>query len=780
MEEKGRTRSASELEQVSIGALVDVIEHSPTPAYLLRAVADDFVLEAVNASARAISPALVTMLGRGVSLLYRDQPEIIGDAQRCLREKKGVVREIDVRRHDRLEANQRQRLTFVFVEPDRLVIYAHDLAHPSNAEAALREAEQRYRSLVASVPDAVLIRGADGRVLACNEVAVELCGRTSQADLLGQLDILAPGIRIEDEGGASVSSRELPSVIVSQTGVGVKDRLFTQIRPDGSRKFVRVSVEPLRDSNGAVAGSVTLYADETVRISAERAARETAARLELALDAARMGTWEFEPGKGAGTWSPSLFDVFAMHGSARDFAGFWSRVHPDDRRMLSEVAQTLSRGTEGQTFEHEFRLLGDDGEWRWARARGRLELHDGVARMAGTLMDVTERRNLEEELRRAHRLESIGRLAGGLAHDFNNLLAAMLGSLELLEEVCPPEGLDDLATARHGAERARDLTRQLLAFARKQPIVLGAVDTASLVVKVERLLQRLVGPAIELVISAEPGLTVRADAAQLEQVLVNLVVNARDAMPAGGVLNVRVRADRHRLDVERDVVVIEVEDQGKGMDAETIRHVFDPFFTTKETGTGLGLASSYGIVQQHGGDILVDSEVGRGARFRIVLPRTTSVGSVRAEPAARSHGAGCVLVVDDEESVRKTTARLLKSLGYDVVLASNCDEAINVAQTHPLPIDVLLCDVAMPERSGAEVAREVARVRPTIRTLFVSGSPEGIERNPDRIESNPEGARCNGDSPGFLQKPYTRAALGAKLLALKAQPRGPQSKNAEG
>jgi CheY-like chemotaxis protein len=321
--------------------------------------------------------------------------------------------------------------------------------------------------------------------------------------------------------------------------------------------------------------------------------------------------------------------------------------------------------------------------------------------------------------------------------------------------VCPPEGREDLATARHGAERARDLTRQLLAFARKQPIVLGVLDMAALVTKVERLLQRLVGPTIELMIEAEQGLNVRADAAQLEQVLVNLVVNARDAMPGGGVLNLKVHADRLKLDVERDVVVLEVTDQGKGMDPDTIRHVFDPFFTTKDTGTGLGLASSYGIVQQHGGDILVDSELGRGARFRVVLPRCESVGSVRVEASTKTNGVGCVLVVDDEDSVRNTTARILKSLGYDVVLASSGDEAVSIAESHPLPIDVLLCDVAMPDRSGPDVAREVTRVRPNIRTLFVSGYPEGVENSIANA--------------AFLQKPYTRAALGAKLLALAAE-----------
>ncbi|MFZ5893534.1 MAG: ATP-binding protein [Myxococcota bacterium] len=739
-----------------LATLIEVLEHSPAAAYLLRAVDNDFVLEAVNATARAISPALETMLGRPVSLLYRDQPEIIADAWRCLHEKKVVVREILVRRHDRVEANQKQRLTFVFVEPDRLVIHARELEEVGNAQAALKESQERYRSLVASVPDAVLIRGADGRVLACNDVAVELCGRTSQADLMGQLQILGPGVWVEDEHGQRVPETELPSFTVIRSGVSVKGRLFTQVRADGTRKFVRVSVEPLRASTGAVAGSVTLYTDETVRITAERAVRETADRLEFALDAARMGTWEWQPGTDKGRWSSSLFRHFDIAGCAPGFAGFLERVHADDVGPLSALASKLSQGAKGETFEHEFRIVGNDGVTRWARVRGRIEHAEGDVRMVGTLMDVTERRLLEEELLRAHRLESIGRLAGGLAHDFNNLLAAMLGSLELLAEVCPPAGRDDLATARHAAERARDLTAQLLAFARKQPIVLGNVDLGQLVENIERMLRRLVGPTIELAIQTERGLTVRADAAQLEQVLVNLAVNARDAMPHGGVLNVRVRADRLRLDVVRDVVVLEVEDQGSGMDAETIRHVFDPFFTTKDAGTGLGLASSYGIVQQHGGDILVESEPGHGARFCVVLPRSMPSTSVRVEPAGTASGAGCILVVDDEDAVRKTTGKLLKSLGYDVVLASSGDEAVNIAATHPLPIDLLLCDVAMPDRSGPDVAREVMRLRPKIRTLLVSGYPEGAE--------------SSLESADFLQKPYTRAALGRKLRAMLGTP----------
>lgn len=743
---------ARESESVAVTSLIEALEHNPVPAYLLRAVEDDFVLESVNAAARALSPALEAMRGRKVSLLYRDQPQIIEDARRCLRERRALVRETQIRRHDRLEAKQEQRLTFVFVGPDRLVIYAQDLDRVANTDAALSESQERYRSLVASLPDAVLVRGADGRVLACNDVAVKLFGQTAQADLLGRLRVLAPGYVVEDEQGLEIPDDCLPSLQAVRTGASVSGRLLTLRRPDGSRRFIRVSVEPVRTRSGGVGGSVTLYTDDSQLIGAERAARESAARLEFALDAARMGSWRWEPATDDGSWSPSLYRLFDMSGAEPGFGSFLRHVHPDDLPLVQTLAQNLAAGAEGDTFEHEFRLLGNDGVARWARVRGRREKHDGVVRMAGTVMDVTERRRLEDELSRAHRLESIGRLAGGLAHDFNNLLAAMLGSLELLDERCPAEAKEDLATVRHGAERARDLTAQLLAFARKQPIVLDVVDLTALVGNVERMLRRLVGPTIELTVSAEGGLLVRADAAQLEQVLVNLVVNARDAMPQGGALGVRVRGERRPVGDAPESVVLEVEDHGSGMDSETIQHVFDPFFTTKDHGTGLGLASSYGIVLKHGGDILVDSEPGRGARFRVVLPRVRETVPARPAPSPERSGTGCVLLVDDEDAVRTTTARLLKSLGYDVLQAGSGREALEVARNHPGAIDVLLCDVAMPERSGPEVASEIQQIKPDIRVLFVSGYPDGGE-----------GVVT---AAGFLQKPFSRAALGAQLSAL--------------
>ena len=276
----------------------------------------------------------------------------------------------------------------------------------------------------------------------------------------------------------------------------------------------------------------------------------------------------------------------------------------------------------------------------------------------------------------------------------------------------------------------------------------------TIVQKVERLLQRLVGPSVALNVAAQQGACVRADAAQLEQVLVNLVANARDAMPAGGGIDVRV-ATELRAD-QSQWALLEVEDRGVGIAPEVLRHIFEPFFSTKVNGTGLGLASSYGVVKQHGGEIDVHSELGRGTLVRVHLPCVPDPVSVVANPTPVPRGRGCVLLVDDDENVRATTARLLQKMGYQVLVAPDGASALELARSHAGALDVLLCDVVMPGRCGPDVARDVLGVSPETRVLFISGYPQGAE-----------GALARH---AFLQKPYTRASLAEKLDALRASP----------
>lgn len=729
------------------------LESAPVSAYLLREVPSDFILEAVNAAARARAPGLVKVLGHGCTQLYRDQPQIIEFARECMRTKAPISCEVTVRRHDRLEADQRQRMAYIHLPPDRLIIFAADVNAAENLAAALSESDERYRSLLASLPHAVLLRGADERVLTCNDVAVELFGHHTAAEILGQVNVLSPNVQVTGENGEPVPADAFPSRRVVRGGEPVRDEVFSVRGPDNQTRFVRVSAEPLRTRTGQVGGSVTLYVDDTDRIQAQRSEREAAARLEMALEAASMGIWEWTPEGGAGSCSKSLARLFDVPEHPQAFASLLSRVHPEDTEGVLQWAKSASQRLDGQTSEHEFRVVGNDEKVRWARVRGRREPERGQAVLSGTLADVTARRQLEDSLREGRHLESVGRLAGGIAHDFNNLLTAMLGSLEMLADVCPVSAREDLATVRAGAERARDLTAQLLAFARKQSIILEAVDVGHLLYKAERLLLPLLGSRIALSISGPVGLTVRADPSQLEQVLVNLAANARDTMPGGGRLELRLSSVQDPA--RGELVVLDVTDTGPGIAQSALPHVFDPFFGGKVGSSNLALASCYGIVKQHGGDISVQSQVGKGTRFRIALPKSTGSSSLPPPVAAPIERKGCILVVDDEESVRNTTCRLLKSLGYEVLSAENGQRAVDVVQHHPGPIDVLLCDVAMPGENGPEVAQRVLGVRASMRVLFVSGYPEG-----ENVVS----------THGFLQKPYTRATLSEKLTSLWVGP----------
>jgi signal transduction histidine kinase/CheY-like chemotaxis protein len=730
-----------------------ILEHLPLTAYLLRAAGDDFVLEGVNAAARAKTPALSSMLGRPISLLYADQPQMIDDAKRCQRERTRIVRETAVRRHERVDA-VRQTLVFAPLGAEHIVIYAQEMGDDQTLSAELSEVQERYRSLVASLPLAMLLRGPDGRVLACNDLAAEIFGHASASDLWGKVDITASGYGFESVGGEPILEADSPSRRSARSGAVVTGELYRAIAPDGGERWLRVSVQPVRKRDGKLGGSVTLCADDTERVQAQHAEREAALKLQMALDAGRMGTWSYDPAADQGEWSPALDKVFCLSGERPGFQGHLEHIHPDDRSSAMHAMQQMLGATDGQAFEHEHRIVGDDGVTRWARIRGRVERSPKGLRLFGTAMDVTERRHLQDELLHASRLESLGRLAGGLAHDFNNLLAAMLGSIELLGDVCPAAGQEDLDTMRHITLRARDLTAQLLAFARQQRIELETFELGSLVKKVERMLRHLVGPTIDLMLddATAPGVSlhVRADAAQLEQVLVNLVVNARDAMPKGGRVTVRLGAETDAAGAEW--VVLEVRDRGSGIQSQHLAHVFDPFFTTKLSGTGLGLASSYGVVQTHGGTITVESAPGLGATFTVKLPRVpperASTPSLRASSSAR----GSVLVVDDEDAVRTSTARMLRSLGYDVLTAANGAEAQAAAESRDGALDALVCDLAMPHQSGPEVARAIRLLYPDIKVLFVSGYPQGAERELP--------------AESFLQKPYDRDTLGAKLAAL--------------
>ena len=375
-------------------------------------------------------------------------------------------------------------------------------------------------------------------------------------------------------------------------------------------------------------------------------------------------------------------------------------------------------------------------------------LRDAAGRIAGAVLaveDVTEQRAIQEQLAHAHRTEAIGRLAGGVAHDFNNLLTVILSHAQLAEVEAPAGGSvrELVALIREAAQRASSLTRQLLAFARKQAVEPRVLDLNAVVQELGRLLQRLLGETVALGVRlARDPWTVRADPGHVEQVLVNLAVNARDAMPAGGRLAIETSNEALGSEEARtrglpagDYVRISVSDTGEGMDEETRRRAFEPFFSTKgERGTGLGLATCLGIVQQAGGQMWVESAPGAGSTFHVLLPRHAEAARATARPALtprpRSAGPATVLVVEDDEAVRATAVRALRRAGYGILQAATGPEALRVAADHPGDIDLLLSDMVLPGMNGRELAERLVLARRDVRVLFVSGyAGEGPQRN---------------------------------------------------
>jgi two-component system cell cycle sensor histidine kinase/response regulator CckA len=454
---------------------------------------------------------------------------------------------------------------------------------------------------------------------------------------------------------------------------------------------------------------------------------------------------------------------------------------PEQVVELDPAREVFLNPEEHERLTKEFQQKGrlDGLEVRWKRKDGgaitvRLSGHgtSGPEEAENVLEiiaeDVTERRALEDQFRQAQKMEAVGRLAGGVAHDFNNLLMVISGYTEvLLEELKSSEELQSKAEAiQQAADRATTLTRQLLAFSRKQLLELKVVDVNAIVSDMERLLRPLIGETIELSTHLKPDVGhTRADAGQLEQVIMNLVVNARDAMPTGG--KVLIQTERVELDARRrehsliptgPYVLLSVSDTGAGMDKETQSRIFEPFFTTKEKGkgTGLGLSTVYGIVKQSGGFIFAHSEMGEGTTFRIYLPRVEDAaehsGPVK-NPAAAAGGSETVLLVEDEESVRQLVRDTLAAKGYKVIEAANGEAGLKVSSEYAGTIEVLITDVVMPGMGGRELAKRVSAARPNIKVLFLSGYTEDAIIHEGVLE------------PGtaFLQKPFTLQMLSRKV-----------------
>ncbi len=457
---------------------------------------------------------------------------------------------------------------------------------------------------------------------------------------------------------------------------------------------------------------------------------------------------------------------------------FGALVVPEDRTRAELSLNDALLRADGTTTV-QWRLLHASGQARSLETIVTNLLNEpSVSGLVLNARDVTERDLLEEQLRQAQKMEAIGRLAGGVAHDFNNLLTTVLASSDLALGQVPVghAARGDLEEIRHAAERAAALTGQLLAFSRKQVVEPRVLDLGKVVQDTVRMLERLVGERVRVVplIAPDVGL-VRADRAQLEQVLLNLAVNARDAMPGGGVLtieaeNVEFTSPRHTPFMELPAgryVLLAVADTGHGMSEETLLRVFEPFFTTKERGkgTGLGLASVYGIVRQSGGSITVESGEGEGARFVIYLPRASGAVAREELPAAGAAqaGSGTILLAEDEAALLSVATRILQNLGYTVMGAPSAEAALDLAGRHPGQIDLLLTDVIMPGESGPVLASRLTRQRPGLKVLFMSGYAGDELGVHGVLDASVE----------LLQKPFTAQELASRVRDALASPGTP-------
>jgi two-component system, cell cycle sensor histidine kinase and response regulator CckA len=427
-----------------------------------------------------------------------------------------------------------------------------------------------------------------------------------------------------------------------------------------------------------------------------------------------------------------------------------------------------------EVLQAEELLPQDDGVHTYLSVR--FPLHDAGGRTFATCViatDISERKRLEEQLMQSQKLESIGRLAGGVAHDFNNILTAILGYGEIVTRELPADNplVEDVEEIKLAAERAGRLTRQLLIFARRGVVEPRMLDLSELTLNLSHLLRRLIGEHVELVVNAAPKLwPIRADAGQVEQVLVNLAVNARDAMPRGGRLAITTENVVIGPEVAHDhpglppapYIRLTISDTGSGMTPETRAHLFEPFFTTKGLGrgNGLGLATSHGIVQQCGGSIFCSSQLGQGTTFTIYLPRYEgrAQGLEVTEETPVPGGHETVLVVEDDSSVREIAVRALRARGYQVVEAANGVEALSLAERLGHRIDLLVTDMVMPQMGGLDLAEKLRANRPRLRALFTSGYTEDSNSQLRGIED----AR-------FLQKPFTGSALARRVREVLGQ-----------
>ena len=642
--------------------------------------------------------------------------------------------------------------------------------------AELAASELRYRTMFDTMAQGVIYQDAEGRIFEANPAAARILG-VPRAALLART-AASPSWDIIGDDGAVLPPERFPSVIALHSGRPVHD-VVMGIRVEGQQERTWLIVTAMPQSRPGVAVTdhvLTTFADITARRAANLRVKQSEQALRAVFDGARDGIVAVDRATGAvqltNTAMRTLLGQPAALG-AGDTEPVTLAVDAIDA-LIDAASMDVHHGIARATTTVELTITRPSGEVRMAQASVfPIELSSATCAIA-VIRDMTEQRHeekerarLKDELYRAQKMDSIGVLAGGIAHDFNNLLSVIMGHVDLALESGDGSSTtrDDLEEVRKAAERSAELTRKLLAFGRKQAMERVPIDLNQVALSTEKLLRRIIGEDIDLSLQLGEELgTIRADAGQIEQVIMNLAVNARDAMPEGGVLivktmNVDVKASlavRHYDLHAGPHVLLRVVDSGCGMDAATLARAFEPFFTTKSSGrgTGLGLATVYGIVKQSDGAVVVNSTVGEGTTFDLYFPRLRGVTPLSVEPIpvmapAPRGGTETVLVVEDSDSVLLLAVRVLREAGYTVLSATDGTSALRVCEQHEGALDLVLTDVVMPFMNGDEMIEELKKVRPDAKVLFMSGYTGDAFSRTGRREL----------PPNFIAKPFRVDAM---------------------
>ncbi|HET6796456.1 MAG TPA: PAS domain S-box protein [Gemmatimonadales bacterium] len=641
------------------------------------------------------------------------------------------------------------------------------------AQRQIQESAARLAAIVASSSDAIIGKTLQGVITSWNAAAERIFGFTA-AEMIGE-SIL----RIIPE-----ELHEAEGQLLAQIARGEPLELWETIRcaRDGSRLHVSVSVSPIRDPQDRVVGVSSIMRDMTERKRAQEMLAQSQERLQLALKAARMGIWHWDVPAGVLSWDEGLERLYDLPPGEKitGYEQFLQRVHPEDRPYVEKSIERATRRAD--ELDYEFRIVLPNGRIRWLADQSRLVRDpDGkVLSLTGICLDITERKQVEERLRQAQRMESVGQLAGGIAHEANNMMSVVLGCADYVlqrSDLSEPVR-QDVEQIWRAAKRTAGVTQQLLAFSRRQVLQPQVIDLNDTVRGLEPILSRTLGESSGLRLHLSPQLgKVRADPGQLEQVLINLTLNARDAMSSGGRLTIETMNvfldERYVAGKPVDTLqpgefaALIVTDTGHGMDQDTLGKVFEPFFTTKGVGegTGLGLSTAYGIVKQSGGFIWAYSEPGLGTTFKLYFPLIeSSAGSVEGMlPVLPGQAEEVVLIVEDESMVRSIMARTLRESGYTVLEASDGREALELLDARGTAVSLVVADVVMRGMGGRELSTKLAERWPQVPVLFTSGYT-GL----DVVRRGLMEEGCE-----FIQKPLAPEALIRKVRQMVSSKESP-------